>query len=93
MVKPFNFHEPKNDPSLRKYMDEDNQNINPTKRRARSVKINRDIFEAPVHNPPTTKKHDAMVEVRRKKQQEKLEAKISEQREKFVRDIKSVRMA
>lgn len=35
------------------------------KRRARSAKLNRDILEGPVHNPPTTKKHQAMVELRR----------------------------
>lgn len=37
--------------------------------------MNRAIFEPPAINPSTTKKHDAMVEVRRKKQYEKLENK------------------
>lgn len=31
-VQPFNFHEGKLDPDLRKHMNEDNQIINPTKR-------------------------------------------------------------
>ena len=34
--KPFHFHEPKNDPSLRKHLDQDNQLINPTKAVKRS---------------------------------------------------------
>jgi len=38
--KPFNFHKPKPQASLRKYMDEQNQVINPTlkPKRARSTK-------------------------------------------------------
>lgn len=65
--KAFNFHEPKLDPSLRKHLDQENQIINPTmrKKRARSAKLNRDLLEGPVHNPPTTKKHQALVELRR----------------------------
>lgn len=47
-------------------MDEENQIINPTmKKRASSVKaFNLDLAE-PVVNPPTTKKHEAMVKMRR----------------------------
>jgi len=43
--KPFHFHEPKNDPSLRKHLDQDNQLINPTKmvKRARSQGLNKDL--------------------------------------------------
>ena len=65
--KAFNFHEGKQDPTLRKHLDHDNQVINPTmrKRRARSAGLNRDILNGPVNNPPTTKKHQALVEMRR----------------------------
>jgi len=35
------------------------------KRRARSAGLNRDILNGPVNNPPTTKKHQALVEMRR----------------------------
>ena len=41
------------------------------KRRARSAKLNKDILEGPVNNPPTTKKHQAMVEKRRETQSKK----------------------
>lgn len=76
-IQPFHFHEPKNDPSLRKHLDEENQLINPTKKakRSRSAGLNRDIFDAPVKNPPTTKKHDALVALRRSTQNQKLTAK------------------
>jgi hypothetical protein len=66
--KPFNFHEPKNDPSLRKHMDADNQLINPTKkpRKSRSAAtLNRDLATEEKYNPPTTKKHEALVALRR----------------------------
>jgi hypothetical protein len=66
--KPFNFHEPKNDPNLRKHMDNDNQLINPTRkprRKARSTTMNKDLMVEPVRNPPTTKKHEALVAMRR----------------------------
>jgi len=71
---PFNFHEPKNDPSLRKHLDEDNQLINPTKKKKRpaSHKLNSDLVQAPVANPPSTKKHEALVKLRRESQNTKL---------------------
>jgi hypothetical protein len=77
--KPFNFHEPKNDPSLRKHMDNDNQLINPTRRarKARSASLNKDLVEEPVRNPPTTKKHEALVAMRREKQTKKIEEKFT----------------
>lgn len=47
-------------------MDAENQIINPTKRkRARSHTLNRDLAEIQKINPPTTKKHEAMVAMRR----------------------------
>jgi hypothetical protein len=54
------------DVSLRKHLDEENQLINPTlRKRATSTRnLNADLGEAPVC-PPTTKKHEAMVAVRR----------------------------
>ena len=80
--KPFNFHEPKNDPNLRKYMDNDNQLINPTKkqkRRARSTSLNKDLAVSPVRNPPTTKKHEALVAMRRQNQTKKIDEKTVKQ--------------
>ena len=70
--KPFNFHQPKPQASLRKYMDEMNQVINPTMkpRRPHSVKppINRD---SGAEQPSTTKKHEAYVAKRRQQMEEK----------------------
>ena len=64
---PFNFHEPKNDPNLRKYLDADNQIINPTKKckRAKSATLNKDLYQTETVNPPSTKKHEALVALRR----------------------------
>ena len=92
--QPFNFHEPKNDPSLRKHMDDDNQIINPTKkgRRARSQKLNADLAEEQKINPPTTKKHEARVALRRETQTGKIQKKIEGQAEDHVRAIKQVRL-
>ena len=71
---PFHFHEPKNQADLRKHMDAENQIINPTKKkRARSAKLNLDLAEPPAYNPPTTKKHEALVALRRQTQTEKLQ--------------------
>ena len=55
-------------------MDAENQIINPTKKkRARSAKLNLDLAEPPAYNPPTTKKHEALVALRRQTQTEKLQ--------------------
>ena len=64
--KPFTFHEPKSRVDLRKHMDDENQKIQPTmKKRASSVKfLNADLETNPV-NPSTTKKHEALVKLRR----------------------------
>lgn len=95
--KPFNFHEPKLDPDLRKHMNTDNQNINPTMRKRRfarstSAKLNPDLFAKPVVVPPSTKKHDALVALRRQMQNEKIDEKVQKQSENFVRNIKAVRL-
>jgi hypothetical protein len=43
--------------------------------------------------PPSTKKHDALVALRRKAQDEKLAGKVRSQSENFVRNIKQFRLA
>ena len=59
------------------------------KKRPRSVKNNKDLsFLKPAPAPPSTKKHDALVEMRRKAQNEKLESKVRSQSENYVRNIK-----
>ena len=68
--QPFKFHQPKPAAYLRKYMDQANQDINPTlkpKRRPISMK-NRDINQ---EVPSTTKKHEAYVAMRRTQMEEK----------------------
>ena len=68
--QPFKFHQPKPAAYLRKYMDQANQDINPTlkpKRRPISMK-NRDINQ---EVPSTTKKHEAYVALRRPQMEEK----------------------
>ena len=92
--KPFNFHEPKNDPSLRKHLDYDNQLINPTKmiKRARSAALNKDLVTEQRPDPSTTKKHDAMVALRRKNQTKKIETKVETRNEDHVRAIKQFRL-
>jgi hypothetical protein len=95
--KPFNFHEPKNDPALKKYLDAENQLICPTqKKRAGSAKarngFNRDLFEKPVPAPPSTKKHEALVNLRRQEQTRRIEEKVRAQSEAFVRKVKAVRL-
>lgn len=80
--KPFNFHEPKNDPSLKKHLDTDNQLICPTqKKRGGSAKtrkggLNSDLLTKPVPAPPTTKKHEALVALRRQEQTKRIEEKV-----------------
>lgn len=65
--KAFNFHEPKNDPSLRKHLDNDNQIINPTlKAKSRASSFTAVHKMEPVQHVPSTKKHEAMVALRRK---------------------------
>lgn len=73
--RPFNFHKPKPAAHLRKYMDQANQDINPTmkkKQRATSARplggMNRDIY---AEQPSTTKKHEAYVAMRRTQMEEK----------------------
>ena len=88
--KPFNFHQPKPAAHLRKYMDQANQDINPTmkqKRRPMSVHggLNRDLN---VEQPSTTKKHDAYVAMRRTAMEEKKassENKFQEEIERFIK--------
>ena len=76
MVQPFHFHEPKNDPSLRKHLDLENQLSRPQKKcckRSASARLNFDLMETenkPL--PPTTKKFDAYVSMRREQQTKKL---------------------
>lgn len=97
--KPFNFHEPKLDPDLRKHMNQDNQLINPTMRKRRFARstsaghgLNSDLHQKAVPVPPSTKKHDALVALRRQMQTEKIEGKVNKQGENFVRGIKAVRL-
>ena len=75
--KAFNFHEPKNDPSLRKHLDNDNQIINPTLKKSRASSFSAVHRMEPVQHVPTTKKHEAMVALRRKTQNKKIEEKIT----------------
>ena len=63
------------------------------KRRARSAKLNRDIIEGPANNPPTTKKHQAMVELRRLNAGKKVDEKNSKYAQDYVRGVKSIRLA
>lgn len=63
------------------------------KRRARSAKLNRDLLDGPVHNPPTTKKHQALVELRRQTAGKKLVAKQDGYAADYVRGVKAVRLA
>lgn len=74
-------------------MDAENQIINPTMRkRARSHTLNRDLVEVQKINPPTTKKHEAMVAMRRQMQTEKLTKKAEVSNEDQVRVIKQLRL-
>lgn len=95
--KAFNFHEAKNDPALKKHMDAENQKICPTqKKKKRSYsatkKLNMDLLHKPVPAPPSTKKHEALVALRRKEQTLKIEEKVRAQSENFVRNIKGARL-
>mmetsp|Transcript_9389 Transcript_9389/g.14315 ORF Transcript_9389/g.14315 Transcript_9389/m.14315 type:complete len:545 (+) Transcript_9389:1809-3443(+) len=95
--RPFNFHEPKNDPSLRKHLDNDNQLINPTKtklkrRRSASARLNLDLLTEAKPNPPTTKKHEAMVALRRSHQNKKLTDQADRQNDDIERAFKQVRL-
>ena len=57
-------------------MDAENQIINPTKKkRARSYTLNQDLADIQKINPSTTKKHEAMVAMRRQNQTHKLAEK------------------
>jgi hypothetical protein len=70
-------------------MDAENQIINPTmKKRARSYSLNRDLADIQKINPPTTKKHEAMVAMRRQLQTEKLTKKTEVAHENQVRAVK-----
>lgn len=74
--QPFNFHEPKNNADLRKYMDDENQKIAPTlKKRSSSARqhLNLNLLEANVPKAQTTKKHEAMAKVRRDTKVQKME--------------------
>lgn len=63
------------------------------KRRARSAKLNRDLLEGPASNPPTTKKHQALVELRRQTASKKLASKQDNYTADYVRGVKAVRLA
>ena len=88
--QPFKFHQPKPAAHLRKYMDQANQDINPTmkpRRRPTSVHggLNRDLN---AEQPSTTKKHDAYVALRRTQMEEKKvtsENKFQEEIERFIK--------
>jgi len=47
---------------------------------------------SPVKNPPTTKKHEALVAMRRSNQTKKIDVKNSKQSEDHIRAIKQVRL-
>ena len=61
-------------------------------RSSSATKLNPDLFSKPVAVPPSTKKHDALVALRRQMQNEKIDEKVCKQSENFVRNIKSVRL-
>lgn len=55
--------------------------------------MNRDLDNSPEKpNPPTTKKHEALVALRRATQTQKINDKMSKQQEEHVRTIKQVRL-
>jgi hypothetical protein len=90
--KPFNFHKPKPQASLRKYMDQQNQIINPTmKKRTSSAKppVKRD---SGAEQPATTKKHEAYVASRRAKMEEKKSGQESNFQVEIDRFIKQNRL-
>ena len=63
----------KNKVELRKHMDDENQLINPTKKkRSSSVKAFNADLEMNQINPSTTKKHEALVKMRRETKIKKL---------------------
>mmetsp|Transcript_7931 Transcript_7931/g.11107 ORF Transcript_7931/g.11107 Transcript_7931/m.11107 type:complete len:151 (+) Transcript_7931:1264-1716(+) len=84
---PFRFHAPKPAAHLRQYMDQANQDINPTlkqKRRPASVRPR----DTNAEQPSTTKKHDAYVALRRNQMEEKKstqEQKFQEEIERFIK--------
>ena len=87
--KPFNFHQPKPAAHLRKFMDEQNQAINPTlkstTKRPRSVMGGRDQN---VEQPATTRKHEAYVALVRSKMEERKleqEKKFQSEIERFIK--------
>ena len=74
-------------------MDAENQIINPTKKkRARSYTLNQDLADIQKINPSTTKKHEAMVAMRRQNQSHKLAEKAEVHGEDQVRAIKQLRL-
>ena len=91
--KPFKFHQNKPQANLRKYMDEQNQTINPTlkAKRAHSTKppIQRDSGE---EQPATTKKHEAYVASRRTQMEEKKKQQESNFQVEIDRFIKQNRL-
>jgi len=71
-------------------LDQDNQLINPTKavKRSRSQGLNKDLQVEQKPDPPTTKKHDAMVAKTRALQTKKMAQKVEVGNEDHVRAIK-----
>ena len=66
---PFKFNQARPSAKLRTHMDHQNQVINPTltKRRANSARCGQEQRDQQVEQPATTAKHDARVEMNRKK--------------------------
>lgn len=59
---------------------------------AKGKKLNSDLFSKPVPAPPSTKKHEALVALRRQQQTKRIEEKVRSQSEAFVRKVKAVRL-
>ena len=88
--QPFKFHQPKPAAHLRKYMDQANQDINPTLKGVRRTMSSKPPIkrDANAEQPATTKKHDTYVALRRTQMEEKKtiqENKFQEEIERFIK--------
>jgi hypothetical protein len=87
-VKPFHFHEPKNDPNLRKHLNAENPQSKKLKKSS-SQRLNLDIMETENKpKPPSTAKFDAYVQMRRDDQHKKLQEKEQKAQEDEMRTLK-----
>lgn len=97
--EPFHFHNPKPTASMRRYLDSENQMINPTmKKRARSS-LNGKVPLSPSkqrdnrENPALTSKFSAYVEQRRRNQESKKTSEECKNQDQAQRHLKQNRLA